>query len=43
MDKNGRKKQDELRKEVIIMVISLWTTILEVIMKIIEVIVKAFS
>ena len=37
------KKQDELRKEVIIMVISLWTTILEVIMKIIEVIVKAFS
>ena len=37
------KKQDKLRKEVIIMVISLWTTILEVIMKIIEVIVKAFS
>ena len=37
------KKQDELRKEVIIMVISLWATILDVIAKILQIIVKAFS
>ena len=36
------KKQDELRKEVIIMVMGLWSIILGFVVKVIEILVKAF-